>query len=107
MNDIKVGDRVRVEYEGTVVEQSWGTGRYWVVGVEDDHDGYWAPARSVTRIQDPLPTGRGAVIRNADDFTYMRLDSGRWLDPRGSTHDHKALNRIHSIAPFTIIDRGV
>ena len=107
MSEIKVGDRVHVEYEGTVVEQSWDTGRYWVVGAEDDHGGYWAPSGSVTRIPDPLPTAPGAVIRNAHDFTYMRLDSGRWLDPRGSTHDHKALSRIHSTAPFTIIDRGV
>lgn len=106
MSEIKVGDRVKVEYEGTIVEQSQHSGRYWV-WVEDSQEGYWVSARSVTRIQDPLPTAPGAVIRNAHDFTYMRLDSGRWLDPRGSTHDHKALSRIHSIAPFTIIDRGV
>lgn len=79
--EIKLGDRVKVEFEGTVVGDSAGS---FQVEVNGEVVG-WFTSDEVTVIPQPivLPTGKNALIA-AGEFVYRLLPSGLWSSANGT-----------------------
>lgn len=91
MTEFNVGDRVKVEYEGTV--EDWTAGSVKV-------DGEWIAMQYVTRLPDPMPTKIGAVIR-ADGMLWA-FDGKQWNTPNDCLNPED-----FGDAEFEVIHEGV
>jgi hypothetical protein len=99
MSEFKVGDRVKVEFEGVVVHPLAGG----ELLVQYGRFTKWLPAEHITKLHDPLPTKNGAVILS-DGGTAMQLDNGNWyaLASGGFTPD----DVLYANDQFTILYAG-
>lgn len=63
MSEIKVGDRVKVEFEGVLEYETPGSGKFCILG-DDGKKRYWFEHGDLTVLPKPivLPTKRNALI---------------------------------------------
>lgn len=86
MSDFSVGDRVKVEFEGTILDVDSASFRITINGAF----GVWLPndGTTVTRVKPPLPTTEGSLIKAGDPFGYLVLTTGLDGNPVWGNSDY-------------------
>ena len=103
MTDYKPGDRVRVEFEGTIVDSGDG----WLEF--DNGECLTTEGLTITRIKPTLPTEFGSVVELEDGFRLV-FDGGAWSginrDPETfifAGHQPEEVAKLN----FTVIREGI
>lgn len=89
---IKVGDNIRVTYEGKVTDLSsqHGAGVFYVT---EGGTPKYAPLENVEKIVTPLPTKVGTVIKVTSwqgqprDYAFLLLGTGTWVYSSGAEYN--------------------
>ena len=108
MSNFVIGNRVRVEFDGTILSfTSHGT----VLVQREDGRQHWMHLNHLTKLHDPLPTKNGAMIRLNDEtraVTVLVLQgSGCWLGA-GTNYEYsdKRAQEVADAYGFTVLYPG-
>lgn len=111
----KVGDRIKVAYEATVVQVPMNGSDDWYRIKSNNSDldslhylypSHYAESGSIELLHEPLPNGLGAVIDSEgfnDKLVSMGGDSG-WFDTDGDWYTDE---EILKAGRFTVLQEGV
>ena len=86
MSEFNIGDRVKVEFEGKIIDVDSASFRITINGGV----GFWLSndGVTVTRIKPPLPTTEGSLIKAEEPYGYLVLTMDLCENPSWGNSDY-------------------
>jgi len=106
MTEFKAGDRVKVEFEA-VAQEADVRGGYYVQA--NNGRRVWLPGEYLTKLHNPLPTKRGAVIRvtGIDGQRIFERATVSWYETGQSRNlELDYMRSLVEVCDFTVLYAG-